>query len=106
MNDAQQLYVPIDGTIEQARTKISWFVLDHGLPLLCYSALAILLTWPLARYLGDALPAAPGEGAQDLWQNAWNLWWAGEALRRGQSFFFTDALSTHKAQAYRPTHST
>src|SRR6266508_341902 len=92
MNDVQRPFVPTDGTIEQARTKISWFVLDHGLPLLCYSALAILLTWPHARYLGDALPSAPGEGAQDLWQNAWNLWWAGDALRRGQSFFFTDVL--------------
>src|SRR5262249_32659860 len=33
-----------------------------------------------------------GEGAQDLWEKLWNIWWFGEALRRGTSPFFTDAL--------------
>jgi hypothetical protein len=61
-------------------------------PLLFFALLALLLTWPLPLHLADRLPATPGEGTQDLWQNLWNLWWVGAALERGQPLFTTDAL--------------
>lgn len=67
-----------------------WF--GHALPLLLFTLLAIVLTWPLALHLRNAYPGAQGEGAQDLWQNVWNLWWAREAIGRGTTPFFTDAL--------------
>lgn len=66
--------------------------LEHGLALLVYGALALLALWPLPTRFATAYPAAPGEGTQDLWQNLWNLWWVAEALRRGVSPLFTDAL--------------
>jgi hypothetical protein len=50
--------------------------------------LTVVLTWPLAARLGAALPA----GAGDLWQNLWNFWWWGHALREGQSPFWTPYL--------------
>lgn len=64
----------------------------HGAVLLFYTGLAVLLTWPLVLNLGSAYPATPGEGAQDLWQNLWNLWWVSEAWQRGIDPFFTDVL--------------
>jgi hypothetical protein len=41
-----------------------------------YLALAIAMTWPLAREFGRAIP---GDGF-DGWQNYWNLWWVKTAL--------------------------
>ncbi|NOK63915.1 MAG: hypothetical protein GFH23_1086764n1, partial [Chloroflexi bacterium AL-N1] len=64
----------------------------HGAVLLFYTGLALLLTWPLAINLGIAYPATPGEGAQDLWQNLWNLWWVSESWQRRINPFFTDVL--------------
>src|SRR5262245_26347180 len=92
MGESQQLFMHPIETVAPLRTRTLWFALDHGLPLLAYSLLAVVLTWPLAAQFGTVFPAAPGEGAQDLWQNVWNLWWAGTALRRGASPFFTDTL--------------
>jgi hypothetical protein len=57
-----------------------------------FALLAAALTWPLVLQFGTRYPAAPGEGTQDLWQNLWNLWWVGEALRRGVYPFSTDML--------------
>lgn len=62
------------------------------LALLAFAALGVLLTWPLALQFTSAFPASPGEGAQDLWQNLWNMWWAGQALGRPTDPFFTDHL--------------
>src|SRR5690242_11933512 len=92
MSDTQQLHTPLSRATAHARAKTPALAIEHGLPLLVYGALAVALTWPLAAHLGDAFPSAPGEGAQDLWEKLWNLWWVGEALRRGVSPFFTDAL--------------
>jgi hypothetical protein len=50
--------------------------------------LTLLLTWPLAARLGSSLPA----GAGDLWQNLWNFWWWGVALREGTSPWWTPYL--------------
>jgi hypothetical protein len=92
MGDARHLRLTQGHVIRQARARASTFTLDHGLPLLIFGAITAVLTWPLAARLGDRFPAAPGEGAQDLWQNLWNIWWVGEALGRGANPFYTDAL--------------
>jgi hypothetical protein len=46
------------------------------LPLLAYTALALLLTWPLVLNLSGHVP---GDGIDDP-ALAWNLWWARESL--------------------------
>ena len=65
---------------------------SHLAALAGFLLLALILTWPLVLHPGTRYPAAGGEAAQDLWQNIWNLWWAGEALRRGTNPLFTDLL--------------
>jgi len=63
------------------------------LPLGAYFLLTLLLTWPLARHLGDAIPGDSFDG----WQNFWNLWWVKVALlEQHTSPYFTDLL-------YHPT---
>jgi hypothetical protein len=51
---------------------------EHVLPLLVFTLVAGVLTWPLVLHLGTAFPSEPGEGAQDLWEKMWNLWWLEE----------------------------
>jgi hypothetical protein len=77
---------------ERVSSNAATTLAEHSIPLAFYTAAALLLTWPLPRNFLSSYPAMPGEGAQDLWQNLWNLWWAGAALRRGVTPFFTDAL--------------
>ncbi len=48
----------------------------HLLALSGYLALTLLMTYPLAREFGEAIP---GDGF-DGWQNVWNLWWVKRAL--------------------------
>ncbi|HIQ12191.1 MAG TPA: hypothetical protein EYH29_04910 [Caldilineales bacterium] len=63
------------------------------LPLGAYFILTLLLTWPLARHLGDAIPGDSFDG----WQNFWNLWWVKVALlEQHASPYFTNLL-------YHPT---
>ncbi|MCX7852362.1 MAG: hypothetical protein N2383_06215 [Caldilineales bacterium] len=65
----------------------------HGLILVLFAALTTLLTWPLARHLGNAIPG----DAFDGWQNFWNLWWMRKALLEEHTHpYFTTAL-------YHPT---
>lgn len=53
----------------------------------------LLLTWPLVRTLGSAIPG----DAFDGWQNYWNLWWLRRALLELHTHpYFTPAL-------YHPT---
>ncbi len=70
----------------------------HGLPrialaevlLVCvgYLTLAIAATWPLILNMNTALL-----GSGDGLQNLWNLWWAEQALSRGQfNLYFTELL--------------
>ncbi len=64
------------------------------LPLLLYTALALLMTWPLAANFTTAAigaPAVPGE-VYDSWQHMWNLWWLKEALLRGHHPYFTPMI--------------
>jgi len=61
--------------------------------LTAYLGLTLVLTWPLARILGSAIP---GDGF-DGWQNFWNLWWVKTALlEQHASPYFTNLL-------YHPT---
>ena len=61
----------------------------HLAALLGYALLALMMTWPLARQLGSAIPGDSFDG----WQNLWNLWWMREAwLVRHISPYATDML--------------
>ncbi len=61
--------------------------------LALFCGLTLLLTWPLARSLGSAIPG----DAFDGWQNYWNLWWVRRALLELHTHpYFTTAL-------YHPT---
>lgn len=54
-----------------------------------YFLLTILMTWPVARHVTEAIP---GDGF-DGWQNYWNLWWVKQALLlEATNPFFTDYL--------------
>ena len=54
-----------------------------------FSGLTLLLTWPVARYAGEAIPG----DAFDGWQNLWNLWWVRTALLEQHTHpFFTSML--------------
>ncbi|GAB4536135.1 MAG: hypothetical protein Kow0063_21220 [Anaerolineae bacterium] len=58
----------------------------HLYALLGYLALTLLMTYPLVREFGRAIP---GDGF-DGWQNVWNLWWVKRALLvDGTSPYFT-----------------
>jgi hypothetical protein len=54
-----------------------------------FAAAAIVLTWPLARHLSDAIP---GDGAGDNIACLWNFWWMRHALATPDSFFHTNHL--------------
>jgi hypothetical protein len=53
-----------------------------------FAALALLVSWPLAAHLGDALPGPPGDNVAFLW----NFWWMRAALGSGASVFHTPYL--------------
>ncbi len=58
----------------------------HLYALLSYLVLTLLMTFPLAREFGRAIP---GDGF-DGWQNVWNLWWVKRALLvDGSTPYFT-----------------
>jgi hypothetical protein len=58
----------------------------HAFALLGYLAMALVMTYPLAREFTRAIP---GDGF-DGWQNVWNLWWVKRALLvEGSSPYFT-----------------
>jgi len=57
--------------------------------IITYFLLTVVMTWPTARHLTNAIP---GDGF-DGWQNYWNLWWVKQAmLILGTNPFFTDYL--------------
>ncbi len=58
----------------------------HLYALLGYLALTFVMTYPLVREVGRAIP---GDGF-DGWQNVWNLWWVKRALLvEGTNPYFT-----------------
>jgi hypothetical protein len=61
---------------------------SHGFPVLLYTLLALLLTWPLALQFATGVP---GDGV-DCWQNMWNMWWLKRALLEGHNPFYTTEI--------------
>lgn len=59
----------------------------HGGALLLYAALAVVVSWPMARSFTTAVVGA--EGGVDAYQCAWNLWWVAQAIAGGQLPFFS-----------------
>ncbi|MBP8251042.1 MAG: hypothetical protein KAX40_01670 [Herpetosiphon sp.] len=58
-----------------------WFV-----PLLMYSVLAIILTYPLITVFTTHIAGSPHkDGLEDAYQNVWNLWWMKYALTHGEN---------------------
>jgi hypothetical protein len=55
---------------------------------LAYAALSVLMTWPLACYLGSRL----GGSETDILNVYWGNWWVREALATGQNPYFTRYL--------------
>ena len=47
------------------------------------------MTWPLAAYLGNRIPAGTGS---DVWVHVWTLWWLARAVTTGVDPFFTPML--------------
>jgi hypothetical protein len=63
--------------------------LSGVLPILGYLALTLIMTFPLVRQFGSAIPGDSFDG----WQNYWNLWWVKVALLdKITSPWFTDLL--------------
>lgn len=61
----------------------------HLLSLLFFTAVAIALSWPLARTLDLAIPGEPGDNYTFLW----NTWWMRQAVADpAVEFFHTDRL--------------
>ena len=60
-------------------------------PLVAYSLLTLLLTYPLVKRFAAAIP---GDGF-DGWQNYWNLWWMKVALLQQHRLPFTTDLLYH-----------
>jgi hypothetical protein len=56
--------------------------------LLVYSALTILMTWPVAGQLGTHVPG----GTVDLWVHRWTFWWVKRAIVQGDNPFYTRLL--------------
>lgn len=69
-------------------TRVSRLARYHGLPLLLYTALALLMTWPLAMHFTTAVSGI----GYDSWQNMWNIWWLKEALLHGHNPYYTTAI--------------
>jgi hypothetical protein len=70
-------------------TRPAHLVFRHGLVLLGYFLLTIVMTWPLVTQITTAIPGDSFDG----WQNYWNLWWVKTALvDRQQTPFVTDLL--------------
>lgn len=88
-----QHYENSDSIHMNGRLKCAAGLATHGIALLLYAALTVLITWPLVLHLGTALPADPTERAQDVWQHFWNLWWVHQALVVEQTNpYYTHAL--------------
>ncbi len=78
--------------MSRPQTRVSPFR-AYALALAAFAILTLLLTWPLARDIGKAIPGDSFDG----WQNFWNLWWVNVALlQEHTSPYFTDLL-------YHPT---
>lgn len=74
------------------RASTAWrAVWPHLLALGCYTLLALVVTFPLVLHF-DRQIIGNATGAVDGFLGIWNVWWTGEALRRGVSPFVTPLL--------------
>lgn len=64
-------------------------MISRRLPLLFHLALAVLVTWPLAR---DPRVALVGDPDADVWNHAWGPWWWWSSLSGGQLPWHTTLL--------------
>lgn len=64
-----------DATVSRGQTGKNRILL-HLLIVALYATLAVLMTWPLAAHMGDAVPGPPGDNLE----YAWKLWWFNSAL--------------------------
>ncbi|MCL5256405.1 MAG: hypothetical protein M1319_01235 [Chloroflexi bacterium] len=63
--------------------------LRHGITLVAFAVLTVVLTYPLVLHMGDAIPGPNG----DNWQYFWNLWWMRQVVTGVASGpFHTDFL--------------
>lgn len=62
------------------------------LALALYTALALVVFWPILPHMGNTFASLPGDGTQDVYEKLWNLDWSARALLRGTNLFFTDML--------------
>lgn len=73
---------------------------EGALALMCYLALALIVTWPLALRFDAALfggiDNVPGRfrfaGHEEAGLHLWHLWWVSEAILHGRNPFWTDLL--------------
>ncbi|MFV9506026.1 MAG: hypothetical protein AB4911_15850 [Oscillochloridaceae bacterium umkhey_bin13] len=63
----------------------------HVIALGLYSLMALLVTYPLARYLTTQI-IANGPGQVDGYLGIWNIWWTAQALTTGQNPYVTPLL--------------
>lgn len=63
----------------------------HLTALGLYLGLTLLLTWPLAKDLGSAIPGDSFDG----WQNLWNLWWVRLALLEQHTHPYVTGMLYH-----------
>ena len=55
---------------------------------LLYILVAILVTWPIAANIGQAVPGSEG----DVWVHLWTFRWVRDSLFTGQGLLFTDLM--------------
>jgi hypothetical protein len=77
---------------EIAAARAGTRALRHLSAGLIFSALAVLLTWPLAAHLTTHIP---GTGPDDNLQFLWNFWWMRQAWAAGLSGFFHTPYQFH-----------
>jgi hypothetical protein len=77
----------------------------HTAILLAYTLLACAITWPLLAHISTHLPALPNEHGQDVWQNAWNLWWVRTALLIEQTNPYQTTMILYPAGASLYLHT-
>jgi hypothetical protein len=69
------------------RARLAW--LWHPGVMVAMLGLAILHTWPMARFLDGYIAGGPRE---DPYMNAWHLWWMKRAFTEGLNPFLTPYL--------------
>lgn len=64
------------------------WVLEHGVPLLLYTLLAVAASWPTVIYFSDQIASSGGDARHNLWI----LWHTKEFFKGNQPLFSTELL--------------